>query len=162
MNFPNSTKVNLLNYLKINFNALTDDITKWHFSPILLLDPDNDLSSTRVRISGLDGNRLYNGYRDFTYTRIDLNTTNQYNRTVHVKLLDYDLDPLDMFYDLSGVRLSAEEVDIEVDIIDRIGTVTATIKDPGNLLWFGTVTFTITSIPHISELITGPYVELFE
>ncbi len=62
-------KLSQLYSLKYSFNS--SNIKYWNISPLYFADPE-DKKKTTIRLSALNGNGTYSGYKDFTYNRINL------------------------------------------------------------------------------------------
>lgn len=139
-------------HLNLGYSFTPSTLKYWHLSPLKIVDPENK-KVTRVRISALNGNGKYSGFRDFTYNRIDLADYCK-SLTLH-SISDAYLssDDSETIYNLLGLRFSTGEVDITVTELEGVTTYTVTVVDENSLLWYGTGQIVVTNLPHVSKFI---------
>lgn len=148
-------------HLNLGYSFAPSNLKYWHLSPLKIVDPENK-KVTRVRISALNGNGKYSGFRDFTYNRVDLADYCK-SLTLH-SISDAYLssDDSETIYNLLGLRFSTGEVDISVTELEGVTTYTVTVVDENSLLWYGTGQIVVANLPHVSKFIKTNSLVLFD
>lgn len=154
---PVITKLRFLNYLNELYNLdyifNEENHIYWNISPVYLEDPSNKKRSV-VRLTALNGNGKYTGYRDFIYSRIDLA---DYLATLgpftHMTERYRGQSPIETVKNLIAQELSEGEVDIQESTVDEVTTFTITVVDDNSPLWYGSGSVSITDIPEISKVV---------
>ena len=138
--------------MNLGYSFTPSTLKYWHLSPLKIVDPENK-KVTRVRISALNGNGKYSGFRDFTYNRVDLA---DYCKSLSLHSISdayLSSDDSETIYNLLGLRFSTGEVDISVTEVDGVTTYTVTVVDENSLLWYGTGQIVVANLPHVSKFI---------
>ncbi len=144
-------KLSQLYSLKYSFNS--SNIKYWNISPLYFADPE-DKKRTKIRLSALDGNGSFSGYKDFEYNRIDvgdyLSSLGSSNSASNRYLGEHDLDSIK---NLIAQEFSEGEVSISEEIVGEFIKYTVTVTDPESLLWYGSGSISVKDIPELSSII---------
>lgn len=150
------SKLRLLRYLndlyQLDYVFTPSNLKFWNFSPLYIEDPENP-KRTVVRLTALNGNGKYTGYRDFVYNRINLT---DYCRLVEKQFITdryQDQEDLDTIYNLLGQEIGSTDVDITVSTDGDVTIYRIEAVDPNSLLWYGVGEVRVSDIPDISTVI---------
>lgn len=151
------SKINFLNHISVqyNLNYIFNDLNVgfWNISPIYLKDPTNPKRSV-IRLSALDGNGSYSGYRDLVYNRMDIaDYMSTLGELTHSTTRYRGFSQLSTIKNLLALEFSEDEVEILEETIGDITKFTITIVDDNSLLWYGTGSISVSDIPDISTVI---------
>ncbi len=152
-----TTKLRFLNYLNVLYNLdyvfTEENHIYWNISPVYLEDPSNKKRSV-VRLTALNGNGKYTGYRDFIYSRIDLaDYLATLGPVTHMTERYRGQSPIEAVKNLIAQEFSEGEVDIQESTVDEVTTFTITVVDDNSPLWYGSGSVSITDIPEISKVV---------
>lgn len=140
-----------VNY-SLNYNFSPETYRYWHVSPAFRVDPEDPRRVT-VRVSALNGNGVYSGYRDFTYNRMDVG---EYLSTLgELSITDaYVADDLrTTIQQLIGIDFDSTGVVLDSTVVDGVTEYTIEVTNENNLLWYGRGTVRVKDIPGIDTVI---------
>lgn len=128
------------------------NIRYWNVSPVFEKIA-GDPSAVVLRLTALNGNRVYTGYRDFTYNRMNLADYMGLLSTAQMTRVFETDNPIDTMHRLIGVQFYDGEAELTVTEGDGFVDYTISVLDDQSFLWYGSGTVRIADIPHMDSFI---------